>query len=429
MGGGSSSSSGNPEYFGTIGITLAIIGAVFVGMSLILQKKGILDTRSIALETGNEHAYLKSPLWWIGMICMGLGEVLNSVAYSFAPAIIVTPMTAVSVVVSSIMSVLFLKETLNFTATSGAIIVVLNGPHSTATNTIPEFIAYAFSPGFVVYSVFVFMALIYLVFRVGPRYGHVHPAVFLCTTALGGAYLVCSAQGLGAAVVWSISHWESDNQFLKWEFYPLLAFVIYTATFQVNYLNKALAHFSASIVTPLNFVFFSSATIITTAVLFQGFNVATAAAGLTLVLGFFVIIIGVTLLFQYNLKMNKMTISMRHAVDDINDEEMESEEYDVNPLLLMQQTFPLGKEAVVKPKKNQVANAVVLLDSNPMSDEEYVRKDEGKIQKTDIPTTVVMNPPNMSLSQQINSRGDTNYITDGLALKGDPGLDLLRPNQ
>lgn len=91
---------------------------------------------------------------------MAIGESANFVAYSLSPAIIVAPLMAVSVVVryqvfiSSVLSVFFLNETLNFTAIAGillciigAVIVVLYGPTSSHTTTLPEFFHYVIAPG------------------------------------------------------------------------------------------------------------------------------------------------------------------------------------------------------------------------------------------------------------------------------------------
>jgi hypothetical protein len=149
--------------------------------------------------------------------------------------------------------------------------------------------------------------------------GHKHPACYLTTTALGGAFLVVSSQGLGASIVYSITNWNTDNQFLDWGFYPLMIFVIFTCLFQVNYLNKALSYFSASIVTPLNYVFFSSATIVTSSILYQGFNVDSPRTAITILLGFLIIITGVALILQYNLKVTKLSLALQH-VEDFSDE-------------------------------------------------------------------------------------------------------------
>lgn len=44
---------------------------------------------------------------------MGFGEVLNFVAYAFAPATLVTPLGALSVIVTALLSQYFLGEILN----------------------------------------------------------------------------------------------------------------------------------------------------------------------------------------------------------------------------------------------------------------------------------------------------------------------------
>ena len=44
-------------------------------------------------------SYLLEPLWWVGMTTMVLGEVANFAAYAFAPAILVMPLGALSIIV------------------------------------------------------------------------------------------------------------------------------------------------------------------------------------------------------------------------------------------------------------------------------------------------------------------------------------------
>jgi hypothetical protein len=70
----------NPAWYRTVGVILATFAGFLVGSAAIFQKKGILETRKTALETGNEFAYLKSKYWWMGTASMAVGEVLNFVA-------------------------------------------------------------------------------------------------------------------------------------------------------------------------------------------------------------------------------------------------------------------------------------------------------------------------------------------------------------
>ena len=206
----------------------------------------------------------------------------------------------------------------------GSTIIVLHGPTTEPTVTLPAFFAQVFAPGFISFTIIVALIFGYFVMRLGPRYGRVNPTVYVTMTSICGAYLVNAAQGFGSSVLYSFAHWETDNQFRYWGLYPLAAFITVAIVFQIAYLNKALSNFSASIVTPLNFVFFSTATLITSAVLYQGFNVTSGITSATIVIGFIVIILGVGLIFQYNLKLNKIALTL--------DRVEEPEELDEDPL-------------------------------------------------------------------------------------------------
>jgi hypothetical protein len=43
--------------------------------------------------------YLREPIWWAGLLTMVLGEIANFAAYAFAPAILVTPLGALSIII------------------------------------------------------------------------------------------------------------------------------------------------------------------------------------------------------------------------------------------------------------------------------------------------------------------------------------------
>ena len=45
------------------------------------------------------YSYLREPLWWGGMLALVAGEAANFTAYAFAPAILVTPLGALSIIV------------------------------------------------------------------------------------------------------------------------------------------------------------------------------------------------------------------------------------------------------------------------------------------------------------------------------------------
>lgn len=171
-----------------------------------------------------------------------------------------------------------------------------------------------------------------------PRYASTNPLVYISLTSICGAFLVNAAQGFGSSFIYSIVNWNNDNQFRYWGMYPLIGFICIAVVFQIIYLNKALAAFSTSIVTPLNFVFFSTTTLITSAVLYQGifhlmkgFNVSSVVSAVSIIIGFLVIVSGVALLFQYNLKLNKL----QQAFEEGLTAQMTEPEPEINPIAIL----------------------------------------------------------------------------------------------
>jgi hypothetical protein len=120
---------------------------------------------------GDGFTYLKSPIWWAGIIaCMHLelfvqeylltfwevvvGEIANFAAYAFAPAILVTPLGALSVLIGAVLGSYFLKEELGTLGKLGcaicligSVIIVLHAPPDKDITTIDEILIYAIKPG------------------------------------------------------------------------------------------------------------------------------------------------------------------------------------------------------------------------------------------------------------------------------------------
>ena len=59
----------------------------------------LLIGRSITSAGSGGYSYLLEPLWWSGLLTMIVGELANFAAYAFAPAILVTPLGALSIIV------------------------------------------------------------------------------------------------------------------------------------------------------------------------------------------------------------------------------------------------------------------------------------------------------------------------------------------
>ncbi|KAJ1653742.1 hypothetical protein IWQ61_006197 [Dispira simplex] len=282
------------------GIVLAVISGVFIGIAFVFKKKGILRTNeTLDTNPGEGHQYLKSKFWWIGMTLLVLGEVANFVAYALAPAILVTPLGAISVVVTAILSALMLKERLNFygkigcaLCLLGSVVIVLYAPQQNAVNEVDKFMHLVIAPGYIVWMVLVLLASLLVVFKLGAMYGRRWITVYLTVCGLVGSVSVAFMQGVGAAVVRTIN---GDSQLRHPFLYALLVLSIFTLLVQLHYLNKALNIYCAAEVTPVYYVLFTTATIVSSAILFQGFD-APVLSIVTVVLGFVVICFGVILI-------------------------------------------------------------------------------------------------------------------------------------
>ncbi|CUS11886.1 unnamed protein product [Tuber aestivum] len=291
---------GRPPVYKAIGVALAVSSGVFIGVSFVLKKKGLLAANlKDGKEAGEGYGYLKNAWWWSGMILMILGEVCNFCAYAFVEAILVTPLGALSVVITAILSSIFLGERLSFVGKIGcfmcivgSIVIVINAPEQSSVNSIQDMKHFIISPGFLSYAGIVILGCVGVVIWVAPKYGNKSMMVYISICSLIGGLSVVATQGLGAAVVKQAS---GTPQFNQWFLYVLLVFVIVTLLVEIVYLNKALNIFNAALVTPTYYVCFTSSTIVTSAILFRGFK-GTPSSIATVVMGFLQICSGVVLL-------------------------------------------------------------------------------------------------------------------------------------
>lgn len=226
-------------------------------------------------------------------------QICNFVAYAFVDAILVTPLGALSVVITTILSAIFLKERLSFVGKVGcflciigSVVIVLNSPSQSSAGTIQDMQHFVIAPGFLTYAGILIVGCTFIALWAGPRYGKKSMLVYLSVCSLIGGLSVVATQGLGAAIVTQIG---GQEQFKHWFLYVLFFFVIATLVTEIIFLNKALNIYNAALVTPTYYVYFTSATIITSAILFRGFK-GTPQQIVTIVMGFLVICSGVILL-------------------------------------------------------------------------------------------------------------------------------------
>lgn len=119
-----------------IGIVLSILADAIIAVSLNIQK--LAHNRNADPKTGKPvKPFVRLPLWWVGILLNGGGEVGNLLAYGFAPAAIVAPVGSVGVIVNELIAVIFLKEALRkrdllglVGVVAGVVLIILGVPES-----------------------------------------------------------------------------------------------------------------------------------------------------------------------------------------------------------------------------------------------------------------------------------------------------------
>ncbi|KAJ7319668.1 hypothetical protein JRQ81_019179 [Phrynocephalus forsythii] len=310
-----------------IGLVLAMSSSIFIGGSFILKKKGLLRlARKGSMRAGQGgHAYLKEWLWWAGLLSMGAGEVANFAAYAFAPATLVTPLGALSVLVSAILSSYFLNEKLNLHGKLGCLlsilgstVMVIHAPQEEEIETLDEISRKLGDPGFVVFATFIVIVSLIMIFVVGPRHGQTNILVYITICSVIGALSVSCVKGLGIAIKELFAGKPVLQHPLAWILLPSLILCVGT---QINYLNRSLDIFNTSIVTPIYYVFFTTSVLTCSAILFKEWENMAADDIIGTFSGFLTIIVGIFLLHAFkdiNFTLANLPLSLRKEDRDIN---------------------------------------------------------------------------------------------------------------
>lgn len=235
---------------------------------------------------------------------MGLGEAANFAAYAFAPASLVTPLGALSVLVAAVLSSRFLNEHLNllgkmgcFLCIIGSTIIVLNSPKAVEVESLDVLIDKLKDSTFIIYVMIILGLSLFIGVYLAPRYGHTSVAIYLILCSGVGSLTVMSCKALGLTIRDQIS--GKSNDYGTFMPYILIVITVSFIAIQMNYLNKALDIFNTSIVTPIYYVIFTTLVILASAMLFKEFQHMTVENVLGDVCGFLVVIVAVMLLNMF----------------------------------------------------------------------------------------------------------------------------------
>ncbi|XP_052735175.1 probable magnesium transporter NIPA4 isoform X1 [Vigna angularis] len=290
------------------GLCLALSSSFFIGASFIVKKKGLKKAGASGLRAGSGgYSYLYEPLWWVGMITMIVGEIANFAAYAFAPAILVTPLGALSIIISAALAHIILRERLHIFGILGCVLcvvgsttIVLHAPQEREIESVTEVWDLAMEPdcssaAFLLYAALVITATFVLIFHFIPLYGQTHIMVYIGVCSLVGSLTVMSVKALGIAIKLTLS---GMNQLIfpqTWAFTLVVTACVLT---QMNYLNKALDTFNTAVVSPIYYVMFTTFTIVASVIMFKDWDRQSPTQVITEICGFVTILSGTFLLHK-----------------------------------------------------------------------------------------------------------------------------------
>lgn len=273
-----------PSSYGpSFGATLAIVGAISAGVSMVLQKVGV--TRS-------------QVIWFCGLACLIIGEVLTVAAFTYAPAVLVSPLGAFRVIVTAILSTVWLKERLSrngklgiLLSIIGATMIVYNAPKSVKIKTFADLEQYLLTGRFAIFVFGVLAASFYLS-RLAKTQGSRNIYIYVTICNLLGSLGVLLSKGIGI-VVQSILGGEMSIILnpLAW---AVILGVAYGAVSQLYYLNHSLRHFDAAQIGSLKYVGTNALVVIGSVILFDEFASITTRDMIGLFLGLSTVAFGTT---------------------------------------------------------------------------------------------------------------------------------------
>ncbi|KAK3028251.1 hypothetical protein RJ639_037585 [Escallonia herrerae] len=241
------------------GLVLALSSSFFIGASFIVKKKGLKKAGASGIRAGSGgYSYLYEPLWWVGMITMIVGEVANFAAYAFAPAILVTPLGALSIIIRHDLVISLLCGTCCNNGLGTCIplyTTIWPDTHIVLHRSL-------FASGFFV-------------------------EVML--------WQVMSVKALGIALKLTLSGMNQLIYPQTWVFTVVVAVCVIT---QMNYLNKALDTFNTAVVSPIYYVMFTSLTILASVIMFKDWDRQNPTQIVTEMCGFVTILSGTFLLHK-----------------------------------------------------------------------------------------------------------------------------------
>jgi uncharacterized membrane protein len=248
------------------GALSCVVGNFLISLSLNLQRRAHRD------NTDGLH-YTKLKAWWVAILCMFVGEIGNFLAYGMAPASLVSPLGAITVISNAVLSKVILNEPMPrqkaagvVLALVGAVLIAVNAPAPfppvAGDKVIQEEEVFY-------YSIMTVRACIYIIIVAVVAFCVANPLKlpFLVSDKLRGDMVVIPCVLCGCAGTMTVSSAKAVFNSLSqafagkpamfarldicWLTYLTIIVAVGSIVGQVKYLNEALMRHGASRVVPV----------------------------------------------------------------------------------------------------------------------------------------------------------------------------------
>ncbi|XP_075709323.1 NIPA-like protein 3 isoform X2 [Rhinoderma darwinii] len=254
-----------------IGSLLAIFGHLIISIGLNLQKYSHVRLAG----SKDPRSYFKTKTWWLGLLLMILGEVAVFSSYAFAPLSLIVPLSAVSLIASSIIGIIFIKEKWKpkeflscGLAVIGTYLLITFGPNSHETMTGENIVRHLVSWPFLLYMLVEILAFCFLLYYYKQKNAN-YLLIILMLVALLGSTTVVTVKALAGMIFVSI---QGTMQLGYPIFYIMFVCMVATAIAQASFLSQASELYDSALIASVNYIMSTSLAISAGAVFYVDFR-------------------------------------------------------------------------------------------------------------------------------------------------------------
>lgn len=313
-----------------IGTLLAIFGNLLVSISLNIQKYSHVKLAG----TKDPRAFYRTKTWWCGFVLTCFGEAANFVSYAFAPLALVAPLNAVSILTSSVLGLIFLREKskpkdfakrygLSFLGCiltiGGTYLFVAFGPNShdklSAENIVTHIVAWPVLL-YLFLEIITFCLLLYFYKRRQANY----LVIILMLVALLGSVTAITVKAVSGMLVLTV---EGIMQLDYPIFSVMFVCMVASVVFQARFLSQACKLHDSSMIASVNYILSTTFAVVAGAVFYLEFNKEDALHICLFLLGSAFCFLGVFLITKNRKKAKTfepyVTMDMANGVPTIHD--------------------------------------------------------------------------------------------------------------